>query len=489
MKRLLSTVLALTMLLASLSATLSAQAATPNAPAFSTDSGAYTDSVTIVLRSGSLLNTVYYKIYEYGLSNFKGALKQDTTKYTLPFKITESCYIEAWSERDGEESERVTNRYYIKYSSDEGRFTVDENGTLTAYTGNTSNLVIPDEVDGIPVTAIGENCFEQFDRVHNLMWYNEDIYSNYLQTITLPDTVTQIHSYAFVACVNLTDVYGGNIQQVDTCGFYYCERLKNIDMSHITTLGKSAFSDTALEQIDNDSITSIDSGAFSGLEVETISLPNLTSCGTNAFSYCADLKYVNLPKLTQLPRNIFEFTYPVMINAPSLIEVDKNAFYHNDYAPTGDYAPIGIHAAKLAGALGASIRISDSGLRFGFTWDNATDLEAQFGDEIEYGFIYDYKETDDLMFNQMKQVENGYCKVATKYVGKDGKTSFNLVFTDIPKEHYGTEISVRAYIRMYHWYFYSDILTRSFEGVANAVLADPDIDENIKSQLRLTMGA
>ena len=116
-------------------------------------------------------------------------------------------------------------------------------------------------------------------------------------------------------------------------------------------------------------------------------------------------------------------------------------------------------------------------------------MEAQFGDEIEYGFIYAYEETDDLMFNQMKQVENAHCRIATKRVDKDGKTSFNLVFTDIPKEHYGTKISARAYVRMYHWYFYSDILTRSFEGVAQAVLADSDVDESTKQQLRQLLEA
>ena len=473
------------MLLTTLSASITAQAADISPPTFSTDSGVYTDSNTIVLRSGSLLNTVYYKVYEYGLSNFKGALKQDTTKYSLPFKITESCYIEAWSERGDETSEVVTNRYYIQYSSDEGRFTVDENGVLTAYTGNTPNLVIPDEVDGVPITEIGEYCFAQYDNDHRgITWYNLDDYSNYLKTVTLPDTVTKINRDAFTACVNLTDVYGGNIQRVETNGFIKCERLKNIDLSHITTLGKSAFSDTGLEQIDNDSITNIDNGAFSGLECETISLPNLTSCGTGAFSYCADLKYINLPKLTQFTRRMFMFTYPVMINAPSLTEVDKNAFYHNDYAPTGDYAPIGIHAAKLAGALGGSIRLSDSGLRFGFNWDNSTDLESFFGENIEYGFIYAYEETDDLMFNQMKQVENGYSKVATKHTDKDGKTSFNLVFTDIPKVNYDTKISARAYIRIYNWYFYSDILTRSFNDVAQAVLNDPTVDDGIKAQLQ-----
>ena len=88
------------------------------------------------------------------------------------------------------------------------------------------------------------------------------------------------------------------------------------------------------------------------------------------------------------------------------------------------------------------------------------------------------------MFNQMKQVENGYSKVATKHTDKDGKTSFNLVFTDIPKVNYDTKISARAYIRIYNWYFYSDILTRSFNDVAQAVLNDPTVDDGIKAQLQ-----
>lgn len=39
-------------------------------------------------------------------------------------------------------------------SADE-RFTIDENGVITAYSGTDTELVIPSEIDGIRVTGIG----------------------------------------------------------------------------------------------------------------------------------------------------------------------------------------------------------------------------------------------------------------------------------------------------------------------------------------------
>ena len=95
----------------------------------------------------------------------------------------------------------------------------------------------------------------------------------------------------------------------------------------------------------------------------------------------------------------------------------------------------------------------------------------------EYPY-YAYEETDDLT------IENGRKKVATNRIDRDGYTTFNLVSTNIPKPNYDTKISARAYVCIDGMYFYSDIITRSFEGVANAVLADDTIDEATKEQVR-----
>ncbi len=477
MKKTLSIFLALLMLTASLGGTLSVQAATPNAPTFSTEEGAYTDSVTIVLRSGSLLNTVYYEIYEYGSCNQHGKLKQEQTKYTLPFTITESCYITAWSERGDEMSETVTNRYFIRYSSDEGRFTVDEEGVLREYTGNSPHLVIPEQVDGIPVTAIGSSVFSQRlldSYTAGTYKNNTDIYSNFLLSVTLPDTCTEIEYAAFQSCINLTHVYGKNLKNIGDYAFAHCTALESVELTSTEKIGRYAFYlDEALTNIESDAVTTVRANALTGCNsLQRVILPNLETLEDGQIN----CQYMHIGKLEEL-RAGDQYHIGNRISTKTLVAPYLKALGNI----TGIHYADSVFAPKLAGALGGSIRLSDSGLRFGFIWDNSTEFEAAYGangDDMEYGFVYAYKRTDDLT------VENGKTRVAQKRVNKDGKTSFNLVFTDIPKANYTTEISARAYVRIDGVYFYSDILTRSFEGVAQAVLSDPSVDESIKTQLQ-----
>lgn len=68
--------------------------------------------------------------------------------------------------------------------------------TVTGYTGNGGNVVIPSTLKGYPVTSIGKNAFS--DCIG-------------LTSITLPDSVLSIGDAAFGYCYNLTDVwYTGN---------------------------------------------------------------------------------------------------------------------------------------------------------------------------------------------------------------------------------------------------------------------------------------
>jgi hypothetical protein len=62
---------------------------------------------------------------------------------------------------------------------------------ITDYTGNALKVVIPAEIEGLPVTAIGYSAFE---------------YSGTLTSIIIPDTVTSIGSYAFYNCDSLLSI-------------------------------------------------------------------------------------------------------------------------------------------------------------------------------------------------------------------------------------------------------------------------------------------
>lgn len=51
------------------------------------------------------------------------------------------------------------------------------------------------------------------------------------------------------------------------------------------------------------------------------------------------------------------------------------------------------------------------------------------------------------------------------------------------KTAYESQISARTYVKIDGMYFYSDKLCYSFNDIANAVLADGEIDQNTKDKL------
>ncbi len=129
-------------------------------------------------------------------------------------------------------------------------------------------------------------------------------------------------------------------------------------------------------------------------------------------------------------------------------------------------------------ACGGSIRVNKTpGLRFGFSYDK-TQLDGTENIE-EYGFLYSYSKTDDLTLGAsgVKQT------VANNRIDHGDHITYNLVFTSIPKLAFEQEVSARAYIKIDGEYFYSDILHRSFTGVANSVLADSEMDQTIKDRI------
>ena len=130
--------------------------------------------------------------------------------------------------------------------------------------------------------------------------------------------------------------------------------------------------------------------------------------------------------------------------------------------------------------MGGSIRVTDAGLRFGYSFYDTQKKEVE-----EYGFVYAAGEQDgnDLTVEQIDGESVLQLVAYNRLTHEDETTTFNLVFTDIPQASYDTEVTARAYVKIDGRYFYSDVTTRSFNQVANAVLADDEIDQNTKNTL------
>jgi hypothetical protein len=89
--------------------------------------------------------------------------------------------------------------------SDESLFRIDGNGTIIAYDGYSfSMVVIPPQIDSIPVTAIGRNAFEDKSLINDIIIPDSvtsigdsSFYHNHLTSVTIPSGVTSIGYNAF----------------------------------------------------------------------------------------------------------------------------------------------------------------------------------------------------------------------------------------------------------------------------------------------------
>lgn len=161
-----------------------------------------------------------------------------------------------------------------------------------------------------------------------------------------------------------------------------------------------------------------------------------------------------------------------------------------EYVATYDNTPIVLNLVveepdNTVVARGGSIRITDpAGLRFGFHTVAAPE-EVQ-----DYGFVYAYgvKTENDLTIENAGS--NGVRNVNAPnhdYHEEDGTTTFNLVFINMPNTNsaYDTTISARAYVKTTDGKIhYSEVLTRNYREVAQAVLADESIEQDIKDTVQ-----
>ena len=110
---------------------------------------------------------------------------------------------------------------------------------LYAYLGSDTVLTLPESYGDLPVTSIASRCFEHAD----------------LTSVSIPDSYTQIGSYAFYDCQSLQDVQFS---------------------SSLTTIGMGAF-------------------AESGLTAADLSDTNITAVSDYLFQNCGSLETVLLP--------------------------------------------------------------------------------------------------------------------------------------------------------------------------------------------------
>ena len=150
------------------------------------------------------------------------------------------------------------------------------------YTTSLKSVTIPDSV-----TSIGNTAFA---------------YCWGLKGITIPDSVKSIGSLAFYDCNDLTNITIPNsVIVIGNSAFENCDNLTNIIISNsVTDIGETAFRNCKkLTDIKlSNSLTSIPKDMFVQCYALTnVTIPNsVTSIGEQAFEYCNSLASIIIPK-------------------------------------------------------------------------------------------------------------------------------------------------------------------------------------------------
>ena len=160
-------------------------------------------------------------------------------------------------------------------------------------------FVIPYEIDGVPVTNIGDYAFSDCSGLTSVTIPNSVTnigdsafeWCSGLTSITIPDSVTNIGGHAFSNCSGLT------IIDVTENNKYYSSENGVLFNKDKTVLIQYPTGNTRTEYIIPDSVTNIDDWAFSGCSgLTSVTIPDsVAGIGENAFYYCSGLTSITIP--------------------------------------------------------------------------------------------------------------------------------------------------------------------------------------------------
>lgn len=138
--------------------------------------------------------------------------------------VAENRYAHQWCVENGVDINIIPAPNSLYAYADNG----DGTCTITGYTGEETELVIPAELDGLKVTAIGESAFRD---------------SIILTSIALPDSVTSIESHAFCSSSSLQSiVLPAHLKSIGEFAFTYCTSLQQIELpASLETIGYDSF--------------------------------------------------------------------------------------------------------------------------------------------------------------------------------------------------------------------------------------------------------
>lgn len=178
---------------------------------------------------------------------------------------------------------------FAVYAEEENNFTytiINEEATITGYSGDPAYIEIPKNLDGFPVTQLRDNAF-----------FN----CTSLKQISLPSTITSIGHHAFYSCTALESiVLPESLQEIGMGAFSGCENLSAINIPEsLKKLPESCFRQciSLTEIVIPNGIYEIGDFCFSSCEsLSYVSIGNnLNKIGIGSFYLCPSLESLYIP--------------------------------------------------------------------------------------------------------------------------------------------------------------------------------------------------
>lgn len=150
-----------------------------------------------------------------------GAFAEDYSSLSLD-ELTEmrnSINVEI---RERKEAQEAENALQFTSADDFGYVDNGSEVMIRSYNGTKTDIVIPSEINGLPVTRIGESAFEK---------------NNWITSVVIPDSVTEIGENAFYSCESLKKVvFSENVKAIESNS-----ELTNSNLGKNKMIGDGAF--------------------------------------------------------------------------------------------------------------------------------------------------------------------------------------------------------------------------------------------------------
>lgn len=190
----------------------------------------------------------------------------------------------------------------------------DDTYVIDGYTGNSPDVIIPDTIDGKPVSAIGGTAFSgssvesiiigknvweigpsAFSNCNDL--HTVEMLSNDDFIVDIAEGDILIHSIgyrAFAYCYNLeTFIFPqNNYTKIAAEAFSRCKALKNVELTGIWSIGYAAFKESGLQSVNLHSGETASAVFADCKDLKEVTLGNLVDISEEMFSGCTSLETV-----------------------------------------------------------------------------------------------------------------------------------------------------------------------------------------------------